>query len=80
MKGTDKGCGSSWDGGNRDEGLQQRESLMKFLPTKGVVLLGMGVIGMKGSSKGCGSCGDGVTVWFEGFRVLSKGVVHLLMG
>ena len=20
-------------------------------------------------------CGDGVTVWFEGFRVLSKGVV-----
>ena len=39
-----------------------------------------GVIGMKGTSKWCGSCGDGVTVWFEGFRVLSKGVVHLLMG
>ena len=51
-KGTDKGCGSSWDG----------------------------VIGMKGTSKWCGSCGDGVTVWFEGFRVLSKGAVHLLMG
>ena len=39
-----------------------------------------GVIGMKGTSKWCGSCGDGVTVRFEGFRVLSKGVVHLLMG
>ena len=45
-----------------------------------MVLLGMGVMGMKGTSKGCGSCGDGVTVRFEGFRVLSKGVVHLLMG
>ena len=50
------------------------------MPTKGVVLLGMGVIGMKGTSKWCGSCGGWVTVWFEGFRVLSKGVVHLLMG
>ena len=38
-----------------------------------------GVIGMKGTSKGCCSCGDGVTVRFEGFRVLSKGVVLLLM-
>ena len=46
--GTDKGCGYSWDGGNRDEG--------------------------------CGSCGDGVTVRFEGFRVLSNGVDFLLMG
>ena len=23
MKGADKGCGSSWDGGNRDEGHQE---------------------------------------------------------
>ena len=45
-----------------------------------MVLLGLGVIGMKGTSKGCGSGGDGVTVRFEGFRVLPKGGVLLLMG
>ena len=39
----------------------------------------MGVIGMKGTSKGCSSCGDGVKVRFDGFRVLSKGVVLLLI-
>ena len=27
-KGADKGCGSSWDGGNRDEGHQQ---MVRFL-------------------------------------------------
>ena len=64
MKGTVKGCDSSWDR----------------------------VIGIKGSSKGCGSSADGVieydkrdegyqqTVSSEGFRVLAKGMVLLLMG
>ena len=40
--------------------------------------LGWGVIGMKGTSKGCGSCEDGVTLRFEGIKVLLKGVVLLL--
>ena len=64
MKGTVKGCGSSWDR----------------------------VIGMKGTSKGCGLSADGEieydqrdegyrqTLWSEGFRVLGKGMVLLLMG
>ena len=52
-KGTDKGCRSSWDKGNRDEGHLQR---VRFL------------------------WGWGNRVRFEGFRVLSKGVVLLLMG
>ena len=52
-KGTDKGCGSSWDVGNRGEGHQQR---VRFL------------------------WGWGNRVRFEGFRLLSKGMVLLLMG
>ena len=53
MMGTDKGCGSYWDGCNRGEGHLQR---VWFL------------------------WGWGNRVRFEGFRVLSKGVVLLLMG
>ena len=66
MKGTDKGCGGSWDGviGMKCTG-------------EGCGSCGDGVIGMKGSSKSCGSCGDGVgcrqvdegyrqKVWFLG--------------
>ena len=49
-KGTDKGCGSCWNGGNRDEGHHQRV------------------------------WGWSNRVRLEGFRLLSMGVVLLLMG
>ena len=69
MKGTVKGCGSSWD----------RVIVMKGT-SKGCGCSADGVmgrvIGIQGNCKGCGSCGNGVTGFDQiGLRVRTKGVV-----